>query len=134
MTLTAAAPPVLARDGGGEGAGPRQGRSTVENAHALPVERVLAELHVDPAVGLNDSAVIERRQQSGANVLPHAKPRPLGRLLLEQFLNIIVLLLAVAAAIAWATGDTLEAFAILVSSSRSKRIGCTSTSRRRTAN
>jgi Ca2+-transporting ATPase len=84
------------------------------NAHALPIERLLIELHVDPAVGLSDAAIIERRRQSGANVLPHAKPRPPGRLLLEQFLNMIVLLLAVAAAIAWATGDTLEAVAILV--------------------
>jgi Ca2+-transporting ATPase len=88
--------------------------AAVTPAHALPIERVLIELHVDPAVGLSDTAIIERRRQSGANVLPHAKPRPLGRLLLEQFLNMIVLLLAVAAAIAWATGDTLEAIAILV--------------------
>ncbi len=86
----------------------------MNNAHASPGVQVLADLHVDPTRGLSGDEVVERRRQSGANVLPHAKPRPLVRLLLEQFLNMIVLLLAVAAAIAWATGDALEAVAILV--------------------
>ena len=86
----------------------------VNGAYALPAAQVLAELHVLAAAGLNDDDIAERRRQGGENVLPHAKRRPLARLLLEQFLNIIVLLLAVAAAIAWATGDKLEAVAILV--------------------
>ncbi|MBK5259807.1 MAG: HAD-IC family P-type ATPase [Thermoanaerobaculia bacterium] len=86
----------------------------MNNAHALPLEQVLAELHIDPATGLSDVDVAQRRRQWGHNVLPHARPRSLVRMLLEQFLNMIVLLLAGAAAIAWATGDTLEAVAILV--------------------
>ena len=85
----------------------------MDNPHALPAEQVLAELHVDATSGLTDD-IAERIRQNGRNVLPHAKRRSPARLLLEQFLNIIALLLAVAAAIAWATGDTLEAVAILV--------------------
>ncbi|MEO6487556.1 MAG: cation-transporting P-type ATPase [Thermoanaerobaculia bacterium] len=73
---------------------PRAAGGTMNSSHALPTEQVLSELHVDPAKGLNDDDIAERRRQGGENVLPHAKRRPLARLLLEQFLNIIVLLLA----------------------------------------
>jgi len=85
----------------------------MENAHALTPEHVLLELRADRASGLPDGEARSRRARLGANVLPHAKRRPLIRLFLDQFLNVIVLLLAAAAAISWATGDVLESLAIL---------------------
>ena len=86
----------------------------IESAHALHTEHVMRELAVDRAAGLSDTEVLARRAQFGPNVLPHVQGRSLARVFLDQFLNIIVLLLAAAAAISWATGDRLEGVAILV--------------------
>ena len=85
-----------------------------DQAHALRTEHVMRELHVDRAAGLSDADVLTRRAQFGPNVLPHVQRRSLARVFLDQFRNIIVLLLAAAAAISWATGDRLEAVAILI--------------------
>jgi P-type Ca2+ transporter type 2C len=83
-------------------------------AHALPAAHVIRELRVDRASGLSDADVLERRSRYGKNLLPHAEGRSLGRILLDQFRNIIVLLLATAAGIGWLTGDRVEAVAILL--------------------
>lgn len=83
-------------------------------AHALHRDHVVHAVAVDAAVGLSDADVLARRQKYGPNVLPHARSRPIRRILLDQFLNIIVLLLAAAAAISWMTGDHIEALAILL--------------------
>jgi Ca2+-transporting ATPase len=86
----------------------------LDDAHALHGERVVHELDVDTSVGLSDADVAARRRQFGPNVLPHVRRRSLSRLLLDQFLNVIVLLLAAAAAISWMTGDRIEALAIVL--------------------
>ncbi|HEV7240722.1 MAG TPA: HAD-IC family P-type ATPase [Thermoanaerobaculia bacterium] len=86
----------------------------LDDAHALHSEHVMRELEVNRVAGLSDADVLARRAQFGPNVLPHVKRRSLARVFLDQFLNIIVLLLAAAAAISWATGDRLEAVAILI--------------------
>ncbi|HET8774833.1 MAG TPA: HAD-IC family P-type ATPase [Thermoanaerobaculia bacterium] len=92
---------------------PNAARPLVD-AHALHGQRVVHELDVDPSAGLSDETVAARRRQFGPNVLPHARSRSLWRTLLDQFLNIIVLLLAAAAAISWLTGDRIEALAIVL--------------------
>ena len=89
------------------------GRS-LKDAHALHSEHVIRELRVDAAAGLTEEEVRARRAEFGPNVLPHARSRSLRRILFDQFLNIIVLLLAAAAAISLMTGDRVEAFAIVI--------------------
>jgi Ca2+-transporting ATPase len=71
-------------------------------------------LDVDPSQGLNTSEANERRKRFGANALQTIRPRPVWRILLQQFASLIVALLGAAALIAWATGDSVEAVAILV--------------------
>ena len=73
-----------------------------------------AALAVDPACGLINSEVNERRRTFGANALQTIRPRSGWRILIDQFASLVIGLLAVAAAVAWATGDVLEATAILV--------------------
>lgn len=75
---------------------------------------VAAALAVDPARGLASSEVDERRLTFGANAIQTIRPRPAWRLLVDQFTSLVIGLLAVAAAVSWATGDHLEAIAILV--------------------
>ena len=82
--------------------------------HALEADAVVTELGVDPARGLTTSEVNKRQLRYGPNALQEIRPRPAWRLLIDQFASIVIALLAVAAAVAWITGDALEAIAILV--------------------
>jgi Ca2+-transporting ATPase len=82
--------------------------------HALDVAAVVTELGADPARGLAASEVNKRHLRYGFNALREIRPRPAWRLLIDQFASIVIALLALAAAVAWATGDVMEAIAILV--------------------
>src|SRR6478609_5088793 len=84
------------------------------NAHSVHAHHVARELNVDPGSGLADAEVIARRRRFGANVLPTVQPRGAWQMLRDQFFNVVVLLLATAAAISWGTGNGLQAVAIVV--------------------
>jgi Ca2+-transporting ATPase len=89
--------------------------STLElSPHALEAAFVIEALNVDPSKGLRGDDVDRRRAQYGANAIQKIRPRPAWRMLVDQFTSLVIGLLAVAAAVAWATGDHLEAIAILV--------------------
>lgn len=81
--------------------------------YAMEGAAVAAALTVDPASGLASSDVNERLLAYGANAIQTIRPRPAWRLLVDQFTSLVIGLLAVAAVVAWATGDHLEATAIL---------------------
>lgn len=83
-------------------------------------------LNVDPQFGLAQSDVDARQLRYGFNALQRIKPRPAWRLLIDQFRSIVIALLAVAAGIAWATGDGPEAIAILIVLFLNAAIGFTS--------
>ena len=82
--------------------------------HALSADAVSDLFDVDPKIGLTTSQVDERQLQYGRNSLQQAKVRPAWRVLADQFKSIVIALLAIAAAVAWATGDTAEAIAIAI--------------------
>jgi len=82
--------------------------------HALGARAVSDLLDVDPELGLTTSEVSERQLRYGRNALQKIKPRALWRILADQFASIVIALLAVAAAISWATGDGAETVAILI--------------------
>ena len=82
--------------------------------YSLDAPAVAYALNVNPALGLSSSQVEERRKDSGPNILQSIRPRPAWRILLDQFASLIVALLGAAAAVAWMTGDVVEAVAILI--------------------
>ena len=82
--------------------------------HALDARRGSHSLDVDPTSGLTTSEVSERQLLYGRNAFRKFKPRAVWRILADQFASIVIALLAVAAAIAWVTGDGAEAIAILI--------------------
>src|ERR1044072_6007238 len=82
--------------------------------HALDADSVTSLLNVDAVVGLTSSQVTQRQLRYGPNALQRIQSRPAWRVLTDQFANIVIALLAFAAAISWATGDHAEAIAILV--------------------
>ena len=83
-------------------------------AHALDTPQLVHALNVDPALGLSASEVVERRTRYGSNSIQSIRPRPAWRLLFDQFTSVVVALLFAAALVAWATGDVIEAIAIVV--------------------
>jgi Ca2+-transporting ATPase len=83
-------------------------------AHSLPALAVAHNLAVNTAVGLSSSEVAERRTKYGFNSIQSIRPRPAWRLLVDQFASVVIALLAVAALVAWATSDVIEATAIVV--------------------
>ena len=82
--------------------------------HALSAQGMTRFLGVDPTYGLQNLEVSKRRSQYGSNSIQSIRPRPAWRLLVDQFASIVIALLAVAAIVAWATGDVIEAIAIVV--------------------
>ncbi|WP_372717057.1 cation-translocating P-type ATPase [Immundisolibacter sp.] len=79
-----------------------------------PAAEVARELGVDPAIGLDSQHATQRLRRDGPNRLRRVKPRSLAAILWAQLSSLLVGLLAVAAGIGFVSGDTVEAYAILV--------------------
>ena len=82
--------------------------------HSTSVTDTVSALGVDLLRGLDATEVEKRRIKYGANALQTIRPTPIWRLLLNQFTSIIVVLLLVAAFVAYITSREVEAFVILI--------------------
>jgi len=82
--------------------------------HTLPPEIVAATLGVDPGRGLEEGEAAARLARFGENRLIEATPRPVWLKFLDQFRNLLVIVLLFAVALAWAIGDLKDAVVILV--------------------
>ena len=82
--------------------------------YSLTAHEVTSFFGVDPELGISNVDVGKQRKQYGSNSIQTILPRPAWRLLVDQFASIVIALLGVAALVAWATGDVIEAIAILV--------------------
>lgn len=82
--------------------------------HAMNGSEVARALAVDLERGVSTADVASRRERFGANVVVRQRRRPAWKILAAQFASIIVLLLAIAAGIAFLTRDRAEGIAILV--------------------
>ena len=85
----------------------------VETPWSRPAEDLLSELLVDPAEGLSRPEVRKRRKRFGPNRLREARRRTPWRILLDQFKSVVLIVLLVAAGLAFAVGELPEAVAVL---------------------
>ncbi|MBR5523966.1 MAG: calcium-translocating P-type ATPase, PMCA-type [Clostridia bacterium] len=67
--------------------------------HSNPIESVLKELEVDPAVGLSNSVVATRLKEYGDNRLQEKKPLTFFQRFIRQMKDAMVIILLIAAAI-----------------------------------
>ncbi|OYY93834.1 MAG: metal-transporting ATPase [Hydrogenophilales bacterium 28-61-23] len=81
--------------------------------HGLTGAASAAALSVDVARGLTEAEVASRLTGYGENRLAEAKPRPVWLKFLDQFRNILVIVLLFAALLAWAIGDLKDTAVIL---------------------
>ena len=82
--------------------------------HTLSPEIAAATLGVDPGRGLEEGEAAARLARLGENRLIEAAPRPVWLKFLDQFRNLLVIVLLFAAALAWAISDIKDAIVILV--------------------
>ncbi|MGD9497985.1 MAG: cation-translocating P-type ATPase, partial [Armatimonadota bacterium] len=80
---------------------------------ARPAHELLEELSVDPAQGLTKAEVRQRLGRFGPNCIRAATAVSPWAILASQFRSLIMLLLAIAAAVAFVVGDSVEAVAIV---------------------
>ncbi len=86
---------------------------TPSSWHTRSVDATLGELATSLA-GLSSREVAVRRERFGANTLPEARPRSLGRVLLDQFSDFMILVLIAAAVISGIVGEPSDTAAIVV--------------------
>ena len=67
--------------------------------YSLPADEVCRRLGVDPAVGLTDAEVVERRARYGSNRLAEAPPEPAWKAFLRQYKDLMQLVLVGAAVV-----------------------------------
>ncbi len=82
------------------GAGP-----DLTTLHTWPADAVAAGLDVDPVVGLSAGEARRRRGEVGDNALAEPERRPTWLLFVDQFRNLLVVILIVAAVLAGVVGD-----------------------------
>lgn len=75
--------------------------AAMESAHSRTAQELLEAYDVDQTIGLNDSQVRQARDKYGFNELPAEIGKPLWKLVLEQFDDLLVKILLVAAAISF---------------------------------
>jgi len=82
-------------------------------AHTLTAPNAVRSLRSDARRGLTAAQAAERLARDGPNQLAEAPPTPAWRRFLDQFRELVVWILVVAAAIAGGTGDWTDTLAIL---------------------
>jgi Ca2+-transporting ATPase len=79
---------------------------------AQRTDSVLQQLSADPAHGLSDSEILERRRAWGRNMLQATKRRSVTSIFLAQFRSLVIVLLIVAGVLALVFSDIAEGVAI----------------------
>ncbi|AOY58453.1 cation-translocating P-type ATPase [Desulfococcus multivorans] len=85
----------------------------IETPWSHPIDEVLSAFEVDRDSGLKRPQVSARKKRYGRNRLREIQKKQAWRILLDQFKNLIIVLLGAAAALSYFFGDWLEGSAIL---------------------
>ena len=96
---------------------PKRKTASIEQSppwHTQSTEAIAKALEVDLKAGLSGSEAEKRQKLFGLNILTESKGRSALSIFIDQFKSLIVALLVVATAVAFALGEHIEAFAILV--------------------
>lgn len=82
--------------------------------HALSPGELASRLDTDAGTGLSEVEAAQRMQRHGRNLIREAPPRPVWRILLDQFMDFMILVLIAAAVISGIVGDLKDTIAIVV--------------------
>jgi len=84
----------------------------LKEAWSLSVEDTISELDVDREQGLDESTAKKRQNKYGKNLLREKEKKSALAILADQFKNLIIALLVVAAVLSFAFDQNLEGFAV----------------------
>ncbi len=76
-------------------------------------KEVLSKFNTDPSRGLSEEEVLKRLEQYGENSLKEAEKIPLYEKIIEQFKDVMVIILIIAALLSGILGDMVEAVIII---------------------
>lgn len=82
--------------------------------HELDVSAIAGKLQTDPSAGLSPGEVASRLARYGANAIEEKPPRPIWRMLVDQFNDFMILVLIAAAMVSGIVGDIKDTLAIAV--------------------
>lgn len=80
----------------------------------METDEVLKSMDVSRQIGLTDDRVVENREKYGENKIEEEKPKSIFKVFLEQFADLLVIILIVAAAISMFTGNIDSSIVIFV--------------------
>ncbi len=87
---------------------------TNKEYHALTIEETVKSLGTDPKVGLSSSEAEIRLSKYGRNRIEAKSGISPWKILADQFKDIIIVLLVIAAVVSFSIGDVIEGAAVLV--------------------
>ncbi len=93
--------------------GPVTDRQETEPWHAVPAKNVLEKLQSDLKAGLSQDEVSRRQAEHGLNKLEEVRRKRWYQILTRQFTNALIVILLIAAAIAFIVGEAGDAVTIL---------------------
>ena len=79
------------------------------HASSVPLEEVLKQQMVDPDHGLAETEAVQRRSKFGANTLSSPKSISPWRLFIDQFKDVLIIILLVSALVSWGVGLLVDA-------------------------
>ncbi len=82
--------------------------------HTLSAEQSARHLHVDTVTGLSVADAAARLERHGPNQLPEGRRRTPWRMLLDQFMDFMILVLIAAAIVSGIVGELTDTLAIVV--------------------
>ncbi|MBD3290753.1 HAD-IC family P-type ATPase, partial [candidate division KSB1 bacterium] len=85
----------------------------MDKAWTFSIDEILNEFDVTQKEGLSKAEVKKRRKIYGSNRLKESKSRSAWDILLDQFESLIMVLLAIAAVLSFAFGETIQGAAII---------------------
>lgn len=91
----------------------QQERDMPQEAWSRSVDEIIEELDVDPEEGLSADEVSSRRKRYGPNCIRSGRSRPWWDVLIKQFGTVIMIVLAIAAVLAFIVGEAIEGWAII---------------------
>lgn len=86
---------------------------TMEDNYQKELEEIIKELNVNVETGLTTKEAKKRQEEYGPNELQQKKKKTIGKMILEQLTDKMIIILLIASALSFLLGEKIEGFVIL---------------------
>ena len=85
----------------------------MQDNYQKQLEEVIKELNTNTKTGLTTKEVKKRQAEYGSNELQQKKKKTIGKMILEQLTDKMIIILLIASALSFILGEKIEGFVIL---------------------